>query len=141
MFRYLVLCRVYPESGMDLAKSNKVLNVLEKSLISMSEGSSGLEQTLSNDVLEAIHKYREKSEGYILEVVPIVSENKISDPEKEMMPDIRKEYPEAELVRYVRIPADNSSSELEDNLIGYLFLILLFFCISLQCLVLYYPKP
>ena len=100
MYRYLFLCRIYPKSGLDVAKHNTAIGVIENIIGQVSEEDPYTGQGLE----EALSKYKEETEGYVLEMVPIVSDNIIKNPEEEVMPEIRSKYAGAELVRYLEIP-------------------------------------
>ena len=113
MYKYLFLCRVHPKSGLDLAKQNKALGMLRGSINSMPESS------IRDNLQESLSRYQEENEGYVMETIPIVSDSEILDPESEVMPEIQKEYPGAEMIRFIEVPKKFEtmrSSELVTNL-------------------------
>lgn len=112
MYRYLFLCRVHPKSGMDLAKYNKALNLLDKMLKDNLDYSS----ESSSEVLNSWNSYKEETDGFVLETVSIVSDNVIIDPEVEVMPEIRATYPEAEMIRYLMVPDGLNNSDMVKKL-------------------------
>jgi hypothetical protein len=85
---------------MDVIKHNKALNLLESSLGSTLEGATDLGGALK----DALSSYRRDSEGYVLELVPLISDTKVTDPEKDLMPEVLKKYPGAKLIRYIPVP-------------------------------------
>lgn len=106
MFHYLVLCRVHPKSGFDLALHNKALNALVGAVKGMAEE----DEETGGQLMSSLMKYKEENKGYVLEIIPIVSDNEITDPENEVMPEIRKTYEGAKFLRFVQVPEESVES-------------------------------
>jgi hypothetical protein len=100
MYRYLFLCRIYPKSGLDVVRHNKAIGTVEKIIYKFSE----MDPEIGSKMSESIDLYKKENEGYVLEMVPIVSDEPIVDPEKEAMPEIRSKFNGAELIRFIEVP-------------------------------------
>lgn len=93
MYNYIILCQIYPKSGFDLARHNRMINLMGDSLSRMEPSHSELPfHKILQDHFDDI---RSSNDGYIVSAIPITSDNIILDPEKEVMPTVRKKHPEA----------------------------------------------
>lgn len=96
MHNYLVQCWIRPRSGFDITQKNKVLREFRERLREAFPG--------DEKVSKALDKFERNHEGMILEPFMIESDAPVKNPEKEILPEIRKDYPEAELLTCHRIP-------------------------------------
>lgn len=100
MHRYLFFCRIYPKSGKDLARHNSALMTLESAI-----NKSYSEDPPTRDSLyNTLECYKKENEGFVFEIIPIVSDKELEDPKEEAMPEIKNKYPEAELIRFIKVP-------------------------------------
>lgn len=95
-FKYYVECWVYPRSGFDIARKNKIIHLFKKVLFDM------LPQ--KEEIESIVEKFCKEHDGLILEPLVLESDTEITNPEKELMPEIRKKHPEARLVSCQKIP-------------------------------------
>jgi hypothetical protein len=94
--QYMVYCWIYPKSGFDLAQKNKIMEVFKMAMSA----------NFSDDakMTEEVEKFSNEFKEYILEPIVIESDTEVTDPEKEIMPEIRKEHPEAKLLSIQPMP-------------------------------------
>lgn len=95
-FKYFVQCWIRPHSGMDLARKNRIVNILKEAVC---------ETFPDNNIVEkAVEKFEQAHDGLVPEPFIIETDKEISDAETEIMPEIRKEYPEAILLSCEKMP-------------------------------------
>jgi serine phosphatase RsbU (regulator of sigma subunit) len=87
VFKYVVHCWVHPRSGFDLVKKNRVMELFR----------SVMEDAFDEDdeVERAVKKFEKSHEGLVLERICMESDTEIIDIQKEVLPVIQKEYPDA----------------------------------------------
>lgn len=96
MQRYLVQCWIKPQSGFDLARKNRIMKMLRELMSTNTPDDAELEK--------AVEAFEKEHEGYILEPIVLESDKEVTDAEKELMPEIRKTYPEAKLFSMEPVP-------------------------------------
>jgi hypothetical protein len=86
-FKYIVQCWITPRSGFDLAKKGRIAQLFR----------SVMRDTFSDDkkVETAINNFEKTHEGLVLESLTVETDTEIIDPDSEILPEIRKKYPEA----------------------------------------------
>jgi hypothetical protein len=101
MYKYMVMCKVFPKSGFDLVRHNKMIRLMGDSLDNLlgSEEDDQFRNKMKNIFKESF----EDNGGYVVEAIPISSVNIVSNPEKDFMPIIRKKYPEAILGKCIAL--------------------------------------
>lgn len=94
--QYMVYCWIYPKSGFDLAQKNKIMEVFKMAMSAH----------FSDDakMTEEVEKFSREFDEYILDPIVIESDTEVVDPEKEIMPEIRKDHPEAKLLSIQSMP-------------------------------------
>jgi hypothetical protein len=81
---------------MDLARKNRIISILKEAVV---------ETFPDNEIVEkAIAKFEENHDGLVPEPFIIETDKEVSDPETEIMPEIRKEYPEAIFLSCEKMP-------------------------------------
>jgi len=93
MFRYMVLCLIKPKSGFDLARRNKVMDMFKEAV---ADSYPHLE--------EMTKKFDDQSDGMIFEPFVMETDREIANCETELMPEIRKNHPEAKLLFCEKMP-------------------------------------
>jgi len=87
-YLYTVLFWACPKSGFDLIKKNAVMKILKEALLEFAE----------KDIDSKIEGFESKNEGLVTYEEVIESDTLILNPELEVMPIIRKKYPEAQFI-------------------------------------------
>jgi len=96
MYRYLVQCWIKPKSGFDLARTNKIMQVFKESM----EESFPPNEELGEELGKIVKKFEKASDGYVLEPLVLESTKEVTDFDKQLMPKILEEYPEAKLLTW-----------------------------------------
>lgn len=86
--RYLVTCWIYPQSGFDIARKNKINALFREAMEHHFRE--------ENYVMGYLQKMEKEHEGKILEPFVLESDEAVKDAEKDLMPEILKRHPEAE---------------------------------------------
>lgn len=94
--RYLIQVWVYPRSGFDLAKKNQAIRLL-KELIEE-------DVAINPGLKEAMDRFEKEHEGMVVEPIVIESDDEVTNPETEVMPTIKGDYPEALLLSCEKLP-------------------------------------
>jgi hypothetical protein len=94
-YRYLVKCWVRPQSGFDLARKNKIMNLFKSFL---SEAFSERES-----IDKAVEEFEKEHDGMVIEPLVIETDSAITDAEVQILPEIQKAYPDAVLLSVERI--------------------------------------
>jgi len=96
MHKYLVECWIYPKSGFDLARKNRIMQLFKEMLS---------EEVPDQDALDrAVERFEREHEGMILEPMVIESDKELEDVERELMPEILRKYPEAKFLNSHKMP-------------------------------------
>jgi hypothetical protein len=93
MQRYLVQCWISPQSGFDLARKNHTMEIFRKVLESHFEYADYYE-----GIEKAMTRFEKTHDGLILEPIVLETDEDVTDCEAQLMPEIRKKYPEAKLL-------------------------------------------
>ncbi len=96
MNQYLVQCWIAPKSGHELARRNRLLDLFRNMLANKYPNNEDMEK--------AVDRFDRHSEGLVLEPFVLESDTEVADCEKELMPEILKEHPEAKLLTWENIP-------------------------------------
>jgi len=96
-YRYFVQCWLKPQSGFDMAHKNFLLAILDKAFESNSEE--------INSLRGQHEELKKKTEGLVLYGKEVETNFVVKDAEKQLMPEIRKENPEALLFSWVLEPS------------------------------------
>lgn len=99
--RYLVDCWIRPRSGFATRDHNILVNSL-KSLLR-----DNVSEDIEN-VSEHIQEVLDKHEGMVIDTFVVKTENPVSDPETEIMPEIKKANPEAEFISMTCVSESDS---------------------------------
>lgn len=94
---YLVDCWIQPRSGFDVREHNLMLSFF-RDLFSSFDAENGTDMS---DVIDVLDK---KYEGMVIHTFTIESNEKSLDLERDLLPQIRKEHPEAELITCTCLP-------------------------------------
>ena len=97
-FIYAVVYWAYPRSGFDVIKKNMVMSIFKEMVKDIQPDSA-----IKTEIFAAEH------EGFVTYDIVIESDKRITDAEFEIMPLIRKEYPEAKLL--LAIPMSGCEKE------------------------------
>lgn len=94
--KYLVQCWIKPQSGFDLAQKNRIMSLFKEIMT----------ETMPNDpkLDEALKRFEKSHDGMVLEPMIIESDKEVTDPEKELLPEIQKSYPEAVIFSWEPAP-------------------------------------
>lgn len=87
---YSVIFWANPKSGFDLMRKNAILSMLRDVTNEFSENDPHIE--------DKIQSFEAENDGMVIYDEVIESDTLITDPETEVMPLIRKKYPEAKYV-------------------------------------------
>lgn len=94
-YQYDVLCWVPPKSGFELRDKHIILENLRKSLKKLAKDEiSGLVQHIDSSIDKFISEY----DGLVVEFLRIESDKIITNPEKEILPEIHKDFPGAKII-------------------------------------------
>lgn len=86
---YRVLFWAFPKSGFDLARKNTIMSMFR--------------ETLPDEMLsEQLKRFEEKNDGLVIYEEVIESDDTDPDPDREVMPIIKKKFPDAQYI--VMIP-------------------------------------
>jgi len=97
LFTYRVDCWVRPRSGFDLAKKNSSLSFIKKF-------ATTFEGPFNNTFKDLISSFEKVSEGYVIKSLKLESDSLVTSLEKELLPEIQKEYPEAKIISWSMLP-------------------------------------
>lgn len=102
--RYLVDCWIRPRSGMALRDHNVMVNSL-RSLLNTEEDEQNLNEMVQNVLL--------KHEGMVIDTFVIKTDSPVSDPESEIMPEIRRTHPEADFISMTCVAEELTAEKFE----------------------------
>ena len=91
-FKYLVQCWVRPRSGFELARKNRVIKIIKEAMTDTFKESELIEKL--------VKQFEETHDGLIPEPFFAETDSEVTDPEREIMPEIWKDYPEAIFIKY-----------------------------------------
>lgn len=99
-YKYLVLCWVPPKSGFELMTKHTIIENLRKELKeNVIDEKSDLIQHIDSFINNFISEYN----GLVIDMIPMESNEIITDPEKQLLPEIKKNIPDAELIFCINI--------------------------------------
>lgn len=104
MHYYLAQCWIRPRSGFDLTHKNILLQEFREKLGEAFPG--------DKRVLKALKTFENKYDGMVLKDFIAESDTVVQNSVKEILPEIRKDYPEAELLTCSKLPDILSYKEL-----------------------------
>jgi hypothetical protein len=108
--KYLVRCWVSPQSGFDLAQKNKIMTLFREMMT----------QTYDTEEIEnAIKKFEKENEGKVLLPLIIESDTKVTDIKKQILPEIQKKYPGANILSVEELPVCVQSKSQKSPTDGY----------------------
>ena len=96
MYRYLVQCWIRPRSGFDLSRKNLIMEMFREIMVNSYPNDEELNK--------AVKAFEKESEGLIVEPLVIETDHEIMNCEEELMPEIRKNYPEAKMLSWDKVP-------------------------------------
>jgi len=111
-FKYYVECWIYPKSGYDIIRKNKIITLFKEVLLQVMPEETKKEINID----DLIEKFCEKHNEMVLEPLVLESDTDVLDPEKELMPEIWKKYPEAKLLNFQKIPKIASQLQINKRL-------------------------
>lgn len=114
MYKYMVMCKVLPKSGMDIIKANLAIKSVTNALDRMTTGTEP-----SSELSESLQTINSVDDGYLTETIPIDSDDIIKNPEIEVMPTIRESFPNATLEDCIYLGKVNSESSAEKTYMVY----------------------
>ena len=96
---FAVVCWIRPSSGFDVINMNSIKEKFNKVV----------EEDLLNEeshrvILDKVQDYFEKYEGLVVQTLVIESDEHLKEPKGRFTGEIRKKYPEAEIITYFKIP-------------------------------------
>lgn len=94
---YLVDCWIRPRSGFDLREHNLMLSFIRDMFTSF-DSENGTDLSEMVDTLDMKH------DGMVIHTFTVEANEKHIDIEKDLLPQIRKDYPEAELITCTCLP-------------------------------------
>lgn len=92
---YRVLFWAFPRSGFDLAQKNTIMKLFR--------------DTLSDEMSsEQLKRFEEKNEGLVVYEEVIESDELDPDPDREVMPIIKKKFPDAQYIVMIPITVETN---------------------------------
>lgn len=99
MRQYLVYCWIRPQSGFDLASKNKLMEMFREYIETHFENRHDFD-----DLDKARARFEEQNDGLVVKDFILETDEEVSDCEEQLMPEIRKTYPEAKLLSWQPLP-------------------------------------
>jgi hypothetical protein len=95
---YLLDCWIRPRSGFDLRDHNLMLSVVHDMFSSFDlENGTNISETIEDNI-------DKKYDGMVIHTFTIKSDKTPINIETDLLPQIKKDYPEAELITYTCLP-------------------------------------
>lgn len=118
-YKYLLVCWVRPRSGYDLARKNRVMKLI-KEILSLESFKDIAKDMFPEDIeitdeklQDGLNRFEKLHDGMVIEPFIMESDTLVKDPEKELLPEIQKDHPEATIFSFKMIPQQIPDKESE----------------------------
>lgn len=99
-YKYLVICWAPPKSGFELINKHSILENLRKKLKNEVKN----EKSAKTDHIDFfIDKFISEYNGMVINNIPVESDEIITDPDKQLLPELQKTIPNIEIISYFSI--------------------------------------